>query len=427
MLVVIDTLRADHLGVYGHSRPTSPNIDALAARGAWYSRAYAQSGWTLASFASLLTGQLPHEHRVVRDGRDASRFGHLDPQIPTLATRLGAGGYVSGAVVNNTFLAPEFGLNQGFSLWDWKGADNRANRSADETVRVGLEWLEKQGGPSFLMLHMMEPHMGYVPPEDVRGTFAPKENPPFPLPFQSADQAGIGWGSTKEPPSPEIQDYVSRLYDEEIFTADRAVGSLVRGLEAAGRMERTVLVVTADHGEEHWDHGGFEHGHTLNGELVRVPLVVVGAPTRGRVDAVVEHVDLFQGLLGLAGLGRPAQTRGDDLFAPGFSGQTAVSENCLYGPDRVAIVDRNTRLSVDLARGIGDLFAVAEDGSERLRLQEADQQREGDRLLPLLKAARGPLKAIEAGGDTRIPSAEAFQQLKALGYIDEAEEPPATP
>lgn len=424
VLVVIDTLRADHVGIYGHSRPTTPHIDALARSGGWYARAYAQSGWTLASFASLLTGRMPHEHRVVRDGRDPTRYGHLSPEVQTLAESLEAVGYATGAVLNNTFLAPEFGLNQGFSSWDWKGADNGSHRSADESVSAALRWMEAQKAPRFLLLHLMEPHMGYAPPEDVRGTFASKENPPIPLPFLSAEQIGAGWaGQRRPPPSAEVQDYVSRLYDEEIFTADRAVGRLVEGLRAGGRLEETVLVITADHGEEHWEHGGFEHGHALTGELVRVPLVVSGGPARGEIKAVVEHVDLYQGLLGLAGAARPEGTRGDDLFAPGFQGSPALSENCLYGPDRAAIVDGTHRLSVDLLQGSGEVWAVAADGSERTRLQGPDQAREGDRLLPLLQAARGGLAPIDAGGDTRIPSAEAFQQLEALGYLERGETP----
>ncbi len=423
VLVVIDTLRADHLGVYGHTRATSPNIDALAREGAWYSRAYAQSGWTLASFASMLTGTLPHEHRVVRDGRDPTRYGHLDAGLTTLAEALGAAGYATGAVVNNTFLAPEFGLNQGFQSWDWQGADNGSHRTADQTVDLGLAWLDAQAGPGFLLLHLMEPHMGYTPPEDVRGTFAPRESPPIPLPFVSAEQAGVGFGKTGPPPSAEVQDYISRLYDEEIFTADRAVGRLVAGLRERGRLDRAALIVTADHGEELWDHGGFEHGHALTGELVRVPLVVRmegarGGPS-GRVDTVVEHLDLFQGILGLAGAQRPAGSRGEDLFGGALTDGAALSENCLYGPDRAAIVDRTHRLSVDLLRGAGEVWAVSEDGTERERLQGPAQSAQGERLLPQLQAARGGLAPIDAGGATRIPSAEAFQQLKALGYLEE--------
>ena len=115
VLVVIDPLRADHLSCYGHDRPTSPNIDAIASSGLLFERAYAHSGWTLASFTSLFTGLLPHQHRVGRAPGDASQFGRLAPEVVTLAEAVGAAGYATAAVMNNTFLAPEFGLNQGFA------------------------------------------------------------------------------------------------------------------------------------------------------------------------------------------------------------------------------------------------------------------------------------------------------------------------
>lgn len=423
VLVVVDTLRADHLSLYGHERPTSPNIDRLGAQGAWYSRAYAHSGWTLASFASLLTGLFPSEHRVVRDSRDPTRFGRLPPEIVTLGEALSEAGYATGAVVNNTFLAPEFGLQQGFDTWDWKGADTASHRGATDTNAAGLAWLERQKGPSLLLLHYMEPHFSYSPPDDVRGTFAPREDPPIPTPIP--DGAIMAW-RTGAPPSPEVQDYVKRLYDEEILAADRAIGQLVAALERRDRWERTVLVITADHGEEFWDHGGFEHGHSVYGELTRVPLVVVGAPARGEVREVVSHADLFQGLLGLAGATRPPGSRGVDLFATGAAREgLALSENCLYGPEQTSVVDGRSRMTVDLAAGSAEVWRVGERGDERTRLQGQEQAQEGERLLPELKRLRGGLDPIEAGDGTRIQSAETFQQLKSLGYLEDPEVTPS--
>ena len=183
VLVVIDTLRADHLGCYGHERPTSPNLDAMAGAGLRFARAYAHSGWTLASFTSLFTGLLPHQHRVGRAAADVSQFGRLAPEVVTLAEAVGAAGYTTAAVMNNTFLAPEFGLNQGFGdNYLWHGATNDAHRSADETVTMALDWLGQQQAPAFLVIHMMEPHLDYAPPADIRGTFTPIV-PPFHVPL----------------------------------------------------------------------------------------------------------------------------------------------------------------------------------------------------------------------------------------------------
>ena len=177
VLVVIDTLRADHLSLYGHGRATSPNIDALAQGGTWWHRAYAGSGWTLASFATLLTGQHPFQHRVGRDPANPAKFGRLGEDVTTLPEILGAHGYTSAAFMNNAFLAGEFGLQQGFDRYDWRPSTNQLHRSADEAVADALAWKAEQVGPSFTMIHFMEPHMDYRAPDDVRGTFASMEEP----------------------------------------------------------------------------------------------------------------------------------------------------------------------------------------------------------------------------------------------------------
>ena len=171
-MVVIDTLRADHLSLHGYERPTSPRLDALAKDGLWFNRAYAQSGWTLASFASLLTGLYPHQHNVSRDGCLPDQFGRMAPATVTLAEALKASGYATAAWMNNTFLAPDFGLNDGFDVYDYQGATNTTHRSGPETVAAGLAWLDTlEKANSFLMLHFMEPHLDMRHP-DIHGTFA---------------------------------------------------------------------------------------------------------------------------------------------------------------------------------------------------------------------------------------------------------------
>lgn len=424
VLVVVDTLRADHLGLYGHERPTSPNLDALAARGVWFSRAYAQSGWTLPSFTSLFTGLLPHEHRVGRDPFDPKRYGRLPQERVTLAELLSQAGYATGAIANNTFLAPEFALNQGFSNYNWVGAANNEHRSASETVTLGMDWLKEQQSPSFLLLHFMEPHADYAPAPDVRGTFAPVADPPVTVPFSPNAEQWILWHAGRDAPSAEIQDYVRRLYDEEILSVDKAIGALVAQLDAEKRWDHTALIVTADHGEELWDHGGFEHGHTLYGELTRVPLVAAGKVRgSGEVKTVVQHVDLFQGILALAGVPQPPGTHGADLFSiaaagPYASPRLAVSENILYGPEQIAIVDDHYRLDINLMANFGEVWRVDARGLEGERLQGEEQAREGERLSQALARVRGSLLPVQAVEGPEVPSVEVFQQLRALGYVE---------
>jgi arylsulfatase A-like enzyme len=425
VLVVIDTLRADHLSLYGHDRSTSPHIDALGQDGLWFSRAYAQSGWTLPSFSSLFSGLLPHQHRVGRDRKNVHLFGRLDDEVLTLAELLKDGGYRTAAVMNNTFLAPEFGLNQGFDTYDWQGASNHEIRSASDTVKRGLAWLEESEQPALLVLHFMEPHANYAPSEAVRHRFTPDGEPPIPVPFTFED------GQRPEPYSGAELDYLLRLYDEEIADADLGVGSLVEGLKAAGRFDQSVLVVTADHGEEFWEHGQFEHGKNLHGELTRVPLVLHGPGLAGgEVDVVVEHLDLFETLLEIGGTESPVPA-GESLFRliemmaePSYGAllarRTAVSDNTLYGPPRVSIVDYGYRFNLDQAQGRAEVWQVAQDGMERDQQRGEMLQTEANRLKQRLFDRRGDLDAIQVNAQTGflMENHEVFDQLRLLGYLE---------
>jgi arylsulfatase A-like enzyme len=429
VMVIVDTLRADHLGVYGHKRATSPFLDDLARDGMWFSRAYASSGWTLPSMASLLSGLYPHQHLVGRLAFRGTEFGKLDGGVTTLAEALGAQGYGSAAVVNNTFMAPAFEMAQGFELYDYQGATNKKHRSAIETVDLGMAWMDGQNGPSFLFLHFMEPHLNYAATAPRLGTFS-ADNPAA-SDINLEDLVGYR-PKRPTPPLPEVQEYVRQRYDEEILVVDDALEYLVSGLKSRGRWDNTILVVTSDHGEEFWDHGGFEHGHTLMGELTRVPLIVAGAvPGHGRVDAVVEHVDLVQGLLSSAGAVRPTGSSGTSLWsiADGSAvdhDNTALSENILYGPPKVSIVDGDARLEYAFETNAGSLWGVDPDGIERRRLPPEQRKAAGKRLSAAIKKKRGSLLSMDGVGGVTISDREMFNQLQSLGYI-EAQAVPTSP
>jgi len=422
VLVVIDTLRADHLGAYGYDRDTSPHIDALATQGAWYHRAYAHSGWTLPSMASLLTATLPHQHRAVRDAQNHTRFGRLPDALPTLAERLGAAGYATGAVVNNTYLAPEFGLQRGFDRYDYAGSANDRHRSAAQTVRTGLSWLSEQHDPAFLLLHMMEPHLDYAPPGDLVARFTPPGEPPVPVPYGS-DWSWARWQNGAPPPPAEEAAWITGLYDAEIAGVDRQIGALAQGL--AARARPSVLVITSDHGEEFWDHGGFEHGHSLLGEVTRVPLVMAGlgpgAPSlpAGRVDAVVDHSDLHHALLALAAAAPGAP--GADPFtlpADGTAAGVAISEDCLYGSPRASAIGARHRVVYDLKRQRVRVWPVDARGVEGEPLPP--HALEGAALVDALRAARGDLRPITGVEGVDIPPLSGvWEQLESLGYLSE--------
>ncbi|MEC7986542.1 MAG: sulfatase, partial [Myxococcota bacterium] len=346
VLVVVDTLRFDRLEIFGNSRTSLPTADRLAKEGLWFSRAYAQSGWTLPSFVSMWTGTYPHQHRVGRNPKDDKEFGSLPESTTTLAESLQEVGYATGAVINNTFLAPAFGLAQGFDDYLYQGADNTDLRSAEQTSKDALTWLEKQKKPSFMVVHYMEPHMHLDPKPAFRGVFAPKmEKPPVPIPFMTEH----AFKMTQKDRTPVQMDYIFGLYDEEVWAVELGLRNLIDGIKKRGTWENTVFIITSDHGEEFWDHGKFEHGHSLMGILTHIPLIVYGPSFKGKgkVRTLVEHVDLYQGILSLAGAKSPEDTMGEDLFSllqAEDAERWSISENTLYGGPQVSIMSPRHRL-----------------------------------------------------------------------------------
>jgi arylsulfatase A-like enzyme len=420
VLIVVDTLRADHVSLYGHERATTPHIDALAAEGSWFPRAYAHSSWTLPSMASLLTGLLPHQHRAVRDPDHKRRFGRLEPEVETVAEQLAAAGYAPGAVVNNTFFAPMFGLDQGFgSSWNQVGSSNHTHRSAPATVDAALAWLRDQQAPVFLLLHFMEPHLLYDPPAAVRGVFTGPGVAPVPVPWGLRETQIVAFEDGRAPP-PEHIEYIEKLYDEEIHYVDRAIGQLLDALRARSRWPQTVVIVTADHGEEFFERGGFEHGHSLYGELTRVPLVVAGpGMARGEVDDVVQHVDVAEGILALGGLARDGSE--PDLFTSLRAGtrwpeRGVLSDNVLYGRQRVAWSDGALRLHLRVDDGTRSVWRLDESGVEAQRLGGSESRSAARRLADELRAVRGDLEPIRPLPGPALDDPEIFEQLKSMGY-----------
>ena len=333
LLVTIDTLRADHVGCYGYGRDTTPNLDALAAEELRFTRAGSPRAKTTPAMASLMTGAYPHEHGV----RDLA--SPLAPDVPLLAEAMRRAGYRTGAIVGNWVLGQSrAGLARGFDLWsEWlpdvvgvppHDAPQRGARSLTDgaLVALGLAQPPDEPGfeprraltqgqrPWFLWLHYMDPHGAYDPPADAR-VFSHAQVERLPVYVESE------LPRTQPPHPPRVADYnvpaearlpdggvdvgvVRDLYDGEIRYADRELGRLLDALRAAGLLDRTLVVVTADHGESLGEHRyWFEHGMYPYENTCRVPLVVrtpraPGAPpTVGVREGEVSLVDLAPTLL----------------------------------------------------------------------------------------------------------------------------------
>jgi arylsulfatase A-like enzyme/Flp pilus assembly protein TadD len=386
ILVVIDTLRADRLPVYGYTAGRAPVLSAFAREAVVFDRAYAHAPQTLPSHASMFTGQLPFEHKV----RDNLGFT-LSDGTATLASMFKSAGYATGGFVSAYVLRPETGIGQGFDVYDAKFPAMAADRSAAQVQRSGPQtlaaaeaWLKGiTSDRFFLFLHLYEPHTPYRAPE------------------RFADLAA---------------------YDGEVAFADEIVGTLFTTLKARGWYDTATIVVISDHGEGLGDHIEEEHGLFLYDEVVRVPWIMrlPQAQSAGRrVRDPVQHVDLLPTLAAAARLAVPAGLRGRDL-AGAISGRANLAPQGIYAEalypyyhfgwsELLSLTDDRYRY---IKAPREELYDLERDPDERANLATERGQ--------AATALRSALDALVAGRDIDAPttvSDDDRQRLAALGYI----------
>jgi len=435
VLIVVDTLRADHLGVYGHAAATSAALDARAPRGALFERAFAPSSWTLPSFASLYSGVWPADHGVGREPGSTDRFTALPARIGVLAEILAERGFATAAIVNNPFLHPGFGLARGFETYRYVYGNLKHQPRASQIAWAGLRWLDEwaQAGREarrspeeadprrdparrfLLVLHFFDPHLAYDPHPSVRGRFTSDYPGPLALPFGGVGPANPSW----TPADPEDRRFVAGAYDEELLFVDLQLERFFAGLEERGLAEETLVVLTADHGEELFDHGGFEHGHSLYQELLHVPLAFWGPGVRpGRIDAPVSLVDVLPTLLDALGLPPVPGLDGLSLWPLIARRETLperpiVAEGTLHGPERRALVRWPWKL-LEVEGGPPRLYDLERDPAERQDLASAQPER--------LRALGEELASLRARREPPAPAPEIDERvrrdLSGLGYLE---------
>jgi arylsulfatase A-like enzyme len=352
VLIVVDTLRADHLTSYGWPVPTSPNLDASVARpGVVVERAYSPAPWTIPSMVGLWTSRWPGEVM----GSSPAELG-IPPGTPTLPAALQALGYETAAFVGNPTLDEKIGFGPGFDrYYRLEGGPPPQWARADHLTRMARQWLRARRAevPFFLYVHYVEPHDPYDSPELVAG-----RSPYFPA---YRGTVGGEWPQGLMLGKIQLLDplndvrHLAALYDSEIHWMDRWLGALLAGFDAPTRA-RTLFVFTADHGEELCDHGSWKHGRTVYDEQLRVPLVVRWdgrLPAGGRLPAPVRLIDVAPTLLAAAGAPAPPTWQGEDLLpllrqpdevtaAP----RSAFAAHYLDGPRRVAVVVGRWKLAL---------------------------------------------------------------------------------
>jgi choline-sulfatase len=397
LLFTLDTTRADRLGCYGYGDAQTPNIDGLAKDGFLFRNATAQAPLTLPSHASIFTGTYPYVHGV----RDNGGF-YLGPEKVTLAEVLKQKGWATSAFIGAFVLDSRWGVSQGFDHYfdqfDFakykKISLDSVQRNGGEVVKAFFDWFEANGGRRFFSwIHLYDPHTPYEPPE----------------PFKSA-HAGRPWG----------------LYDGEIAYADSLVGKVLERLREKGILNKTIIVVAADHGESLGEHGESFHAFFIYDSTVSVPLILRLPASNGKagvIDAQVENVDIMPTLLDLLGIAVPGEVQGRSL-APLLAGSRAEAERMAYSESYYPryhygwseLRSLRTARYQYIQAPRPELYDIIRDPMERTNIYEQNGS-QAERFVKEMK--RIEARSLLAGGEAnpRQPDDDTLEKLKALGYV----------
>lgn len=427
LLIVIDTLRADRLGAYGYTRDTSPTLDRMAREGVLFERVITQGAWTPPAMGSLFTSLYPHVHGAVEFKTE------LSERLLTLPDALQARGYYTMGVQMNPSLGR--GFDQGFDSYVklFKRRDSRTVQHFADRLK------ELRGRKFFAYLHLMGVHLPYEPREPFLSRFVA----PYTGSLLRPQRIGAGdrWTLRQRSLTDADKRHVVGHYDAGVAQTDSNVARILAALEQERVADSTIVIVTSDHGEELFDRRSFGHGHSLQREIVRVPLIVRHpAVRRGgvRVRQLVRHIDIFPTILGFLGMEIPPALMGRDLRKaienPDVDWQLiGFSESMLEGPPQFAVEqgrykllrfeppttrgERRTLLEVhrlNAMQGLVELYDLEKDPDER---QAIDMGREQDRLVRLMDGERRAGEHLRIEAATEDIEKERLEQLRSLGYV----------
>ena len=416
ILISVDSLRADHLHVYGYNRCTSPNLDRLAKQGALFETVMAPTSWTLPSHMTLMTALPPERHGVISNRK------RLAAGIDTLPQRLQREGYYTGGIVSATYLDGMFGFDRGFDEYDdysllhAAGGYSANQVSSPQVTNLALQFLDRRaaatdGRPFFLFLHMFDVHYDYNPPEPFAHMFDPV--------YEGKATGRVG--AMTEIRKRRDLDHVIALYDGEIAFVDAHIGNILRAVSALHLDDDTIVAVVADHGEEFFEHGGSGHFRTLYDEVLHVPLIIRypgHIPAGKRVTGQARLMDVPSTLIELAGLrvSKPASdddavSLGQSLFAgaprslPAYGDLNATLASLRTDREKVIWNLRtNKREFYDLVHDPGEHHAVRADDEMNGLAMRLEQWRSS-------ATEKDPADKIDLDDEEK-------SALRALGYLN---------
>ncbi|MBM4311485.1 MAG: hypothetical protein FJ119_11150 [Deltaproteobacteria bacterium] len=414
IFIVVDTLRADHVGSYGYDRNTTPNIDLLSEDSVVFKNAIATAPWTSASICSLITAQYPAKLRM------ADWAATIDEQSLLLSEILREHNYRTHGVISHIFIAGRYGFGQGFDGYDEDNARGGGHISSPSVTQKAIDYVRGAGDKPFLLfLHYFDPHYSYIQ----------HEKHVFSAPFDGPQYSGMDWNNLiYRAPYMSVRDveYIRALYDSEIAFTDEHIGRFLEELKRLGLYEDALIVLTADHGEEFLERGDYYIGHMRKvfQEMIHVPLIVKlpGRALKKTVERFVSLVDLMPSILSAAGVPMPAEYE--------HSGRVIDFADPDSGPDRMIFSETRWTLNFQSVihkgwkfiqlpeMGIRMLFNLNDDPGEKQNLVDVHEDK-GNELELALQAWNRDMSDSASGENHRETefSEDDRAKLRALGYL----------
>lgn len=432
VLVVMDTTRADHFSAYGYTRASTPHFDALATDGVLFENAYATSSWTVPSHASLFTGLYPMTHGATQESQ------RLSDEHETLAELLSGAGYQTIAFSNNAWVGERTNMTQGFErnveAWRQRGVGQarRTNRAVDH-------WLDlrDEETPFFLFVNYIEPHWPYWAPRDAQERVIPRSV--FRERREAANFGVVNWYLDRASIDSKLLPVREQLYDAEVSAVDAALGALFDLLRSRGVYEDSLIIVSADHGENLGDNGHQGHSFVLYEPTLRVPLVVRwpgGRDAGSRRPEPVQLTDVFATIAAATGLA--ARGVGTDLATGSLPEDRPIVGEYYYPEQFISYFPEEAREGPLLApylRRIRSLrigphkFIWGSDGVHELYDLERDPREAENRLASEPELAARLEQTLEALVDRHakavpppaspdpVVDPEVEESLRELGYV----------
>jgi arylsulfatase A-like enzyme len=427
VLIVIDTVRADHVGCYGYERNTTPNIDAVARHALVFKNAISAASWTTPSVAALLSSQYPSTMGI------HDKPAKLNTEYSLLAEVLKKHGYRTHGIVSFSYLSNRLGFGRGFDEYDERSHRGHGGVVSPLVTTKAVKFLKSlPTQPFFLFVHNFDPHYSYILHDQYN--YVPK--------YEGKVKSGQIIDTLREmrpSMSPEDIRYMVNLFDSELAYTDMFVDKILQELKRQKLYDDAIIVITADHGEEFMDRGWIGHTATLYQELIHVPLLIKLPTNRpGVVDAQVALIDVMPTLLSHLGLEVPENLEGRalDLAAPGNITEVPIFSRAHKrmkrmhfdqrpGPDKIfakrSVIAGGRKLIYDETTGQKELYDLKADPGEQVNRYEEDKTA-ARRLEALLNGWRS--RTQQKGGpqapeqdESELFDPEQIKQLKSLGYM----------